>query len=320
MKILIETPSWLGDSVMATPTIQNIEKIYPSAKIVLVGSKVAIEILQGFKNIEKSYILNRDGNRAVNLYRLAKEIGKIDISISMRTSFFSGLLQYFTKAPIRVAISKPSNRIFLTHKISLQGKSHQVEKYLQLLKWTEKDIKPFDLKLNFEPRRFDKPTLGINAGATYGSAKRWYPDKFAKVIERLSDRFDIILFGGPNEIDINRDIEDEVRKKGVQNLQNLAGKTSIKELAENIGGLSLFITNDSGPMHIAGAYKIPTVAIFGSTNHQETDQWHNPNQIIIRKEMECAPCMKRECPLKHHECMKSIEVEDVLKGVDGLNF
>lgn len=316
MKILIETPSWLGDSVMATPTIQNIEKIYPEAQIILVGSKVSIEILQGFKNIEKTYILNRDGNRVIQLYKLAKEIGEINISISMRTSFYSGLLQHFTDAPIRVAIAKPSNRLFLTNPIFPTENSHQVEKYLQLLHFTGENIEPFDLKLNFKPKKFGKPTLGINAGATYGSAKRWYPEKFAEVIEKLSNRYDTTLFGGPNEIDINRDIENILKSRGVDNFTNLAGKTSIKDLAENIGGLSLFITNDSGPMHIAGAYKVPTVAIFGSTNHRETDQWHNPNQIIVRKEMECSPCMKRECPLKHHECMKSIEVEDILNAID----
>ncbi len=323
MKIVIELPSWLGDSVMATPTIQNIENIYPESEIILIGSKVAVEITDGFKNVTEKYILTRKNNRLKEIYQISKSIlnkGNVDISISMRTSIYSGILQYLLKAPIRVAVSKISNTLFLTHKISPFGYSHQVEKYLQLLNWREERVKDFDLKLNFQPKEFNKPTVGINAGATYGSAKRWYPDKFAEVGKVLSDRYNIILFGGKNEIEINQDISNLLKNQGVLNFVNLAGKTSIKELAEYIGGLSLFITNDSGPMHIAGAYKIPTVAIFGSTNHKETNQWHNPNQVIIRKELECSPCMKRECPLKHHNCMKNINVEDVLNGVKHLKL
>lgn len=319
MRILIETPSWLGDSVMLTPTIQNIEMIYPDSEIILVGSKVSIEILQGFKNVKKTYVLNRKGNRLLNIWKLAKEIGKVDISFSFRTSFFSGVFQLLSKAEIRVARKSLANRVFLTNPISVSKNSHQVKKYLEVLNLVNFDeVQRFDLKLNFKAKQFSKLTLGINAGATYGSAKRWYPEKFAEVVEKLADKYEIILFGGAGEVEINRDIENILRKKGISNINNLAGKTSVQELAENIAGLSLFITNDSGPMHIAGAYKIPTVSIFGSTNHIETDQWKNQNQKIVRKNMECSPCMKRECPLKHHECMKQISVDDVLMGVESL--
>ncbi len=317
-RIVVEVPSWLGDSVMATPTLQNLERIFPESEIILVGSKVAIDVLEGFKNVKESYVISRKGNRTINLYKISKNIGKVDISISMRTSLFSGLFQFMTKAPIRVAKSTSPNSMFLSHRVKAKRDLHQVEQYLTLLEFLEEEIKPYDLKLNFQPHKFQKSTLGINAGATYGSAKRWYPEKFAEVGQKLSDRFDIVLFGGAGEVEINRDIESYLVERGVKNLKNLAGKTSIRELAEYIGGLSLFITNDSGPMHIAGAYKIPTIAIFGSTNHLQTDQWHNPNQVIVRKEIECSPCMKRECPLKHHECMKMVEVDDVLRGVGTL--
>jgi len=82
--------------------------------------------------------------------------------------------------------------------------------------------------------------------------------------------------------------------------------------------LDLFITGDSGPMHVAAAYDIPTVAIFGPTKEKETNQWKNQKSIIVKKEMECAPCMKRVCPLKHHDCMKLITQNDVLLAVKEL--
>ena len=319
MRIVVELPTWLGDSVMATPTLQNLVNIYPNSEIILVGSRVAVEITANYPNVTETYIISRKGNRFLELFSIAKEIlrnGKVDISISLRTSIYSGILQYLTKATIRVAISKLSNRIFITTPITPRNYSHQVEKYLQLLSWNSHKIEPYELKLYFQPKKFNKPTLGINSGATYGSAKRWSPKKFAEVAIKLSRWFDIVLFGGPDEVEIVGEIADYLQKEGITNFQNLAGKTSIQELAEYIGGLNLFITNDSGPMHIAGAYKIPTVAIFGSTNHKETNQWKNSKQVIIRKDLECSPCMKRECPLKHHKCMEDISVQDVLNGIE----
>ena len=124
-----------------------------------------------------------------------------------------------------------------------------------------------------------------------------------------------MIFGGPNETDIAGDIEKLLREQNVGNVNNLAGKTTIPELCSAIGGLDLFLTGDSGPMHVAAAYAVPTVAIFGPTKWLETSQWQNPKNLIVRHDLECAPCMKRSCPLKHHECMKGIEAGEVLEAV-----
>ena len=108
-------------------------------------------------------------------------------------------------------------------------------------------------------------------------------------------------------------------EKGVNNYINLVAKTSIDELINQIANLDLFITGDSGPMHLAAAFQIPTVAIFGSTNDKETSQWMNENSMIVKKNLECQPCMKRECPLKHHNCMKLVHASDVLEAVKQIN-
>jgi heptosyltransferase-2 len=160
------------------------------------------------------------------------------------------------------------------------------------------------------------PLLGINPGASYGSAKRWYPKEFAKVASELSNQYDIVIFGGPGEKDIALDIEKGLIEDGVSNYQNLAGITGITELINKISELNLFITGDSGPMHVAAAFQIPTVAIFGPTKDNETSQWMNDKSIIVKKNLDCQPCMKRTCPLGHHDCMNLIKAVDVLKAIE----
>ncbi|WP_320034582.1 lipopolysaccharide heptosyltransferase II [Halarcobacter sp.] len=304
-KIFIEIPTWLGDAIMTTPAIENIIKSFPEAKITLLGSYVSLEALKNFDNIEKVIVddSKKGGSRYLNLIKLAKKVGKVDIAISFRRSFSSKLMMFFIN----------SKKTF-SYKRYTKKEIHQVLRYNDFInKKLNLKNEAGDLKLNFTPFSYKKPTLGINPGATYGSAKRWYPEQFAKVATKLSKNYDIVLFGGPNETAIASDIEKILIENKVTNFQNLAGKTSVSELIEKIAGLDLFVTNDSGPMHIAAAFKIKTVAIFGPTKFTETNQWNNPNETIITKNLDCAPCMKRKCPLGHHDCMKQIKAEDVLK-------
>ncbi|MDN5055446.1 glycosyltransferase family 9 protein [Aliarcobacter butzleri] len=309
-EIFIEIPSWLGDAIMATPAIENLIKTYPDAQITLLGSFVSTQAFQGYPNIKKVIVddTKKSGNRYKNLISLAKSIGKVDLAISFRRSISSKFMMFFIKA------KKKFNYRRLTKKeIHLCIRYNDfVNKVLNL----KNEVG--DLKLYFKPFNYGKPTLGINPGATYGSAKRWYPEEFAKIAIEMSKKYDIVIFGGPAETNIAKDIENELVSKGITNYQNLAGKTTIPELIEKIAGLDLFITNDSGPMHIAAAYKVKTIAIFGPTKFTETNQWNNPNGEIVTKNLDCAPCMKRVCPLKHHNCMKNITAADVLEVCENL--
>lgn len=305
-KIFIEIPSWLGDAIMASPAICNIIKTYPNSEITLLGSFVSTKAFENYPNIKRVIEdkTKKSGNRYKNLISLAKSVGEIDLAISFRRSFSSKFMMFFIKA------KKKFNYRRLTKKeIHLAIRYNDfVNKVLNL------NNEVGDLKLYFKAFSYQKATLGINPGATYGSAKRWYPEEFAKLAVSLASKYDIVIFGGPSEVDVARDIENILINNGVKNYQNLAGKTTVQELIEKIAGLSMFVTNDSGPMHIAAAYKIKTVAIFGPTKYTETNQWKNEeNGRIITKNLDCSPCMKRECPLKHHNCMKSISANDVLE-------
>ena len=324
MRILIILPNWLGDAVMATPAIELLSKYHPNTKFTFVGSFVSIEAIKHHPLCENSIIdeTKKASNRLVATYQLAKKLGEFDLAVSFRNQVYSSLLLKLTGTVICIAKQAWHSRFSLSHTPKILSNKHLSEQYseLAMINVDEWDNNTSNLKLYIEPQAFKKPTLGINAGATYGSAKRWYPERFAEVAREFSEKFDIIIFGGPNEIEMANEIEQNLKASHVQNYTNLAGKTNIKELCSNIGGCSLFITNDSGPMHVAAAYQVPTVAIFGPTKHKETCQWMNEKSKIVRHDMECAPCMKRECPLKHHECMVSITASEVIEAVKELGI
>ena len=319
MKILIVLPNWLGDAVMATPAIELLAKYYPKAIFTFVGSFVSIEALKHHPKCQKAVVdeTKKASNRFLATYRFAKELGEFDLALTFRSQLHSSLLLRFTGTVISIARSSWHSTFLLSHTPKIPINQHLVKQYASLaMANTERwDGKISPLKLYIEPKKFKKPVMGINGGATYGSAKRWYPKRFAEVAKAFCHRFDIIIFGGPNEVEMAKETERHLLAYGVHNYTNLAGKTTIDELCANIGGCSLFITNDSGPMHVAAAYQIPTVAVFGPTRHKETSQWMNKKSKIVRHEMECSPCMKRECPLKHHECMKSITAFEVIEAV-----
>jgi len=321
VKLLVILPNWLGDAVMATAAIESLCECYPHARLTLVGSFVSIEALKHHPMCVNAYVdeTKKGGNRLANTYRFAKTIGRHDAAVSFRNQLHASLLLRWTGTPRTVARKSWHAQLLLSDAVTLSRDEHLTRQYQRLAdRLCGDETAPGPLRLFITPKHFGRPTLGINPGATYGSAKRWYPEKFAAVAAHFSDRYDIVIFGGPGETAMAEAIEKDLQARRVENYRNLAGKTTIPELCAAIGGLSLFVTNDSGPMHVAAAYRVPTVAIFGPTRHKETCQWGNPKSAIVRHDMECAPCMKRECPLKHHECMKSIEAYEVIEAAEKL--
>ena len=306
MKILIELPTWLGDCVMATPAIENIVNFNNDVEITFIGSFVSIEALKNHPKVVKTVVLDK---KYRVLYKTARNLGEFDYFFSFRSSLRTKFLKFLISAKSKYQFDKNK----------YQG-CHQVDKY--------NDFINDSLDINFQPGKLllstissqssTQKTVGINPGASYGSAKRWYPEEFAKVAGELSGQYDIVIFGGPGETDIASDIEKSLIENGITNYQNLAGKTSITALIENISNLDLFITGDSGPMHVAAAFQVPTVAIFGPTKDDETSQWMNDKSVIVKKNLDCQPCMKRTCLLKHHNCMKLITSAEVIDAVNRL--
>ena len=159
-----------------------------------------------------------------------------------------------------------------------------------------------------------KPIIGIAPGATYGPAKRWFPDRFAAVADKLDEHFSSqgIILGGKIDWEVAQEVQNLARAK----LINLAGKTTLREAIYLISRCRLFISNDSGLMHISGALNIPTIALFGSTNPVTTAPAGNKSTIVHR-EVSCSPCLKETCPTDFR-CMRLISVEDVFKAAQNL--
>jgi heptosyltransferase II len=309
MKILIELPTWLGDTVMATPAIDNIITYYNKHEITIIGSFVSIELIRNHPKVVASEVLNKN---YISLYKISKNLGQFDVFFSFRSSFRARIF--------KLLVSSKKKYQFKSKKYL---NCHQVEKYNRFVNHClNTDFIAGKLKIYHNVKTSlskSFPIVGINPGASYGEAKRWYPKEFADVANDLSKQYDIIIFGGLGEKDIADDIEKYLISYGVNNYKNLVGKTSITELITQISNLDLFITGDSGPMHIAAAFQVPTVTTFGPTNDKETSQWMNANSMIVKKSLDCQPCMKRTCPLRHHNCMVLIKAIDVMNAINSFD-
>ena len=307
MKLLIELPTWLGDAVMATPAIENIISHFKNVEITLIGSLVSVEALQNHPRVIQTYFVDK---RFSNFYKTLSDLDEFDLFFSFRGSLRAKLFKLFVSSKVKNQYSKDKYK-----------RGHQVEKYNNFINDSIGiDSKPGRLIVHSKgQKKINKNRiLGINPGAAFGNAKQWYPENFAKVALGLSTEYDIIIFGGPQDYDIAQDIESYLIEMGVVNYLNLATKLSVTQLISQIENLDLLVTCDSGPMHLAAALNIPTVAIFGPTKVKETSQWMNEKSIVVKKNFECQPCMKKTCPLKHHNCMKLIDESDILDAAKKL--
>jgi len=334
-KILIRSVNWVGDAVMTTPAINVIREHFPDAEITILSNNLVSQLFLLHPGIDNIITFDRHGKHKgiTGRLRLAAELRKqqFDMAIIFPNSFDSALVPWLAGIQNRIGLCSDGRTLLLNgHYQTVKGANgeHEVDYYLNLLEHfgitgtrtplhltiSEKEEKNAAALLAGQGILPGDFVLGINPGASYGSAKRWYPDRFAEVARRLAADWSakIIIFGGPGETEIASDIERGLKGSAV----NLAGKTSMRELMALIKRCNFFITNDSGPMHIAAAFDVPQVAIFGSTDHTGTSPY-SKNAVVVRSAVECAPCKLRECPTDHR-CMKAVTVDKVLSASHNL--
>lgn len=316
---------------MTTPALHVIREQFPHAEITILANEMVSQLFLQHPGIDSIVTFKRQSTHrgATGRVRLATELRrhKFDLAIILPNSFDSALVPWLARIPVRIGKCSDGRTLLLNgryHTAKGSDPCHEVEYYLNLLAHFGITGNRTPLHLFVTPEEEAKGAgilsecgisahdfvLGINPGASYGSAKRWYPDRFAQVARHLADEWKakIVIFGGPGETSIAADIENHLEGTAV----NLAGKTSVRELMALIKRCNFFITNDSGPMHIAAAFNVPLVAIFGSTDHTGTSPY-NSRSTVVRTDVECSPCKLRECPIDHR-CMTSVTVENVVNA------
>jgi heptosyltransferase-2 len=330
-KLLIRSVNWIGDAIMTTPAIDMIRENFPQSEIVLLANPLVSQLFQHFTALDRIITFDRTASHRgiAGRLRLARELRRegFDAAIIFPNSFDSAVVPWLAGIPRRLGKSTDGRGLLLTDKaLSYKPEAgrHEVDSYLELLRsfglagqatmphlvTTATEQQSASARLSCAGISPDDFLLGINPGAAFGSAKRWYPDRFAEAARRLTIAWGakVIIFGGPDETEIAAEIERCLQ--GV--CLNLAGRTDLRQLMALIRRCNFFITNDSGPMHIAAAFGVPLVAVFGPTDHTGTAPY-SPRARIVRKDVDCAPCKLRECPTDHC-CMTAVTADDVVQA------
>lgn len=338
-KILVIFWSGIGNIILFMPTLRAIRKGFPNAEITLLlkdkGSKDIIKDSRFYNNIVFYQNSRRKWKRLFLQLRLIYNLRKYKYDLII-TTFES---QGYKMACMAYGISGKCRMGFRTDKwydrlysnlLEYHPKQHEIDRHLTIahslgIKFIKKDLEIFISK---EEERFAEITLeenglseqniiiGIHPGSSDNLLKkRWLPERFAQVADYLSEKYgaNIIIFGGSNEIYLAQKVVSFMK---VSIPIILVGKTTIRQTAAVIERCNLFISNDSGLMHVSAAVKIPVVAIFGPTGPIKNAPL-GEGHIIVRKDIPCSPCsnyQKNGCD--NVECIKLVTVEDVLIAVE----
>lgn len=326
-KIIIRMPNWIGDLVMATPVLSDIRKAFPKAHITAMSRSPICDLLKEDRDIDELFCFSKVssfGRRSEKRDIIEKiRRGKYDLGILLTHSFSSAWWFWLGKVQRRLGYQGNGRGFLLSDKRPLPKTVHEqhlVNTYKMLLEplgiplsdtkprlhLTEKELEEARTLLKQLGISPEHKLVGINPGAAYGTAKCWLPERFRKVTEKLQRRDDvrIIYFGDQASMPLVKEICQDLPSPVI----NLAGLTSLRELASLIKLCSVLLTNDSGPMHMAAALGTPLVALFGSTSEVVTGPYQTGT--VIHKHVECSPCYQRVCPIDFR-CMKRIETDEV---------
>jgi len=342
-KILIRGVNWIGDAVLTLPAIKSIRHAFPESHIALLVKPWVSDLFKENRDIDE-IILYDDCHRGIRgRMRLSRELRakKFDTAILLQNAFDAALITWLAGIPKRIGYKRDGRGLLLTDAVPITHEileQHQVNYYLDLLNSagikasaTEPYIPISEPERTWARNHLSSsfsdsttPLIGINPGAAYGSAKRWLPERFAELIIKIFTEINgrVIIFGGESETEIANEIITEINRLKIKlkietspsSLLIMSGKTDLRELASLISECDAFITNDSGPMHMASALFVPVIAIFGSTSPVRTGPFGQIHKIIST-DIPCSPCMKRVCPEEHLRCMTDITAQEVFTAV-----
>lgn len=327
-KLLIRATNWIGDVVMSTPAIRELRRLHPGWHITVAARPKVAGLYQDQDLVDEILVLDRGTS-----LRQAAELRRAGFqrAVLLQNAFGAALLALLSRIPERVGYAVDGRSLLLTRRARPQIhrlQRHQVYYYLDLLYQTglspvdylnNGDYTP-DISLRPSPTGLqrarelcsdlelppDSPWVGLNPGAAFGPAKRWPARRWAELGDRLIDSgAAVLIFGGPDELSL----AEEIQAYMVRRARIIAGRTDLASLLAMIDTVDLFITNDSGPMHLAAALDTPQIALFGSTDEVATGPF-SPRARVIHKHVECSPCLRRDCPIDLR-CFTRISVDEV---------
>lgn len=331
-KILIRGTNWIGDAVMTLPACASVRAAYPSAHLAILAKPPVSDIYRMFSEADEIIPYENQFDTPLGVFQLAwrLRIKKFDAAILLQNAIEAAIIARAAGIAVRAGFNTDGRGLLLTHAVRRSDeilKVHQIDYYLEMVKalgcadvsramHLETHISPViarDVRKQYLPSD-NGAIIGMAPGATYGPAKRWLAERFAAAGDQLGRELDshVILFGGKDD----RETAENVRGQSRMGMLNLAGVTTLQETVYLISQCRLFISNDSGLMHVAAAMNIPTVAVFGSTNPVTTSP-SGEKTTIVRKDASCSPCLKKICPTDFR-CMTMITVDDVVTAAKRL--
>ncbi|MDP2694174.1 MAG: lipopolysaccharide heptosyltransferase II [Gallionella sp.] len=319
--ILIIAPSWVGDCMLMQPMLMRLGQRHPGCRIDVLAPPWTEKLLRAMPEVHE-VIANPFPHGALQLaarYRLGKQLraARYDQAIVLPNSWKSALMPFFARIPLRTGFTGESRYILLNdaHKLDKQKLPLMVERFAQLAeepcgkiprplanpKLTISDAQR-DATLHKLSLTLDQPVAVFCPGAEYGPAKRWPAAYYANIAQRLRQRdYAVWLIGSGKD----RHAAEEINQLAGAQCTNLCGSTDLGDAIALLASARLVISNDSGLMHLAAALDKPMLALFGSSSPQFTPPLSAQAQVI-KLDIECSPCFKRECPLVHFNCMMQL--------------
>ena len=335
-KILIRATNWVGDAVMSLPAIRAVHTRFPAAELVVLARPWVADLYARETGISRVIPYDaasgfRDLSSKLGLARVLRR-EKFDCAILLQNAFEAAAIARLAGIPRRIGYARDGRGMLLTDAVPVPRAGeiprHERFYYLEMLRRAGliEQIPPSDaIRLEGADaarasgaRRFAQlniaaPVVGVSPGAAYGTAKRWLPERFAEAAVEMArtQGCSVVFFGSAGERELCQSVAQMVAQADVAG-HNLAGTTTLREFIELAAACRVFLTNDSGAMHIASALGVPTVAVFGATDDSTTGPT-GALARVVREPVECSPCLLRECPIDHR-CMTRVPAARVAEA------
>lgn len=322
---------------MTIPALRQLRRVFPEAAITLHTRSWSEGIFRDADFIDDILTFDKTHSKVKDAFGHARVLRakKFDVAVLLTNSFESALIVKLARLPKRFGYARDGRSLLLSSAVPVpewKNERHEAYYYLNLVSAVEEELlgtkaetvatPVSDLTVSEERRAIARDlflglgldpanqVIALGVGSTNSRAKRWPAESYAALNDRLQSemRANVILVGGPDELDVSQDVFNRSRNKPVI----LTGKTDLAEAVAVLAEAGMLISNDMGLAHIAPAAGTKTLVIFGPTNPETTRPFSENASMIRRTDVDCSPCMLRDCPIDHR-CMKWITPEDVFE-------